>query len=106
VPTRILGEELNRKLRSLHLHISTCMCIMWTMASRNVTLALDEGLLKRAQAKAKKMNRSLNALIRDQLIMITSDVSEDVIKEFIQVTDEVAGSSRGKKWSRSELYDR
>lgn len=73
--------------------------------NRNITFSFDEDLLSRARVEAKRRKTSLNALLKNHLQALVSDSEDSWIDEFMKVTDEVAGNSKGKRWKRSDLYD-
>lgn len=72
----------------------------------NVTLSIDEELVRRAREYARVHETSLNKLIRDYLTMTVGDLPRDVAaEEFEVVARTMAGSSGGAAWSgRDELY--
>lgn len=70
----------------------------------NVTISLDENLLKAGRAYAERHNTSLNALIRTMLERTVTQQSEAWLDELMELLDTHAGRSRGKRWSRKELY--
>ena len=71
----------------------------------NVTLSIKEDLLKESRQYAQKHNTSLNALIRDMLSKIVRKKNKGWPEEFFALADRYKGNSKGKKWSREDLYD-
>ena len=71
----------------------------------NVTISIDEETLKASREYAKRHKTSLNALIRRLLEQRVRQRSTDWVAECFSLMDQVAASSRGKKWTRDELYD-
>lgn len=70
----------------------------------NVTLSIDEKLLKSGREYARKHNTSLNALIRNLLRRTIENQDPDWIHGVFSLMDSNPVSSEGKKWSREELY--
>ncbi len=71
----------------------------------NITLSLNEEILRAGREYARKHNTSLNALIRKFLRQTASKGSTDWLEECFTLMDKAGGNSRGKKWTREELYD-
>jgi hypothetical protein len=73
----------------------------------NVTLSLDEQLVKEARKRAEAVGKSLNQVIREHLEQLTGkrDAAADV-EEFIRLLRESKGNSRGWKFNREEIHDR
>jgi len=73
---------------------------------KEFTLSLDEQLIERAQTYATQQNTSLNGLIESLLEQILpSENSNAECSEFVRLTLENPGESRGRRWTREELYD-
>ncbi len=70
----------------------------------NITLSLDDDLLKAGRRYAQDPHTSLNALVRD-LLAGTVKPSPDHWKEIFRLADKAGWSSKGKKWKREDLYD-
>jgi hypothetical protein len=73
----------------------------------NLTLSIDERLLKEARRAARSMGKSLNQLVRDYLEHLTArnDPQRD-IEEIRRLSIEDKGRSRGWRFSRHELHGR
>ncbi|UCF03290.1 MAG: hypothetical protein JSV14_06525 [Deltaproteobacteria bacterium] len=71
----------------------------------NITISLDEELLKSGRRYAEKHNTSLNALLRDLLEQMVKPQSTAWLEECFQLMDRANASSHGKRWTRKELYD-
>jgi plasmid stability protein len=72
----------------------------------NVTLSIDDDVLRRCRAYAEAHGISLNALIRELLeraVPVSSDDAAD--QELNALMDDLKVSLRGKRWTRDELYD-
>ncbi|MCF8354170.1 MAG: DUF6364 family protein [Melioribacteraceae bacterium] len=73
--------------------------------TKNITLSMDSNLIKRARDYAKKRGKSLNSLIRELLNKELTEVTDKKINEMFLLMDKSNADSKGKKWSRDELYD-
>lgn len=71
----------------------------------NITISLDEELLKSGRQYAEKHNTSLNALIRNLLEQTVKSQSTAWLEECFMLMDRANASSHGKRWTREELYD-
>ena len=71
----------------------------------NVTISLDEDLLKAGRQYAKKHNTSVNALIRKLLEQTVKSQSKDWLDECFKLMDQAEVNSQGKQWKRENLYD-
>lgn len=73
---------------------------------RNVTLAIDDGLLVAGREYARRNRTTLNNLIRGYLEQLTTNRSNtDWIEETFAMADKAGGNSGGKSWKREDLYD-
>ncbi|MGH2951128.1 MAG: DUF6364 family protein [Solirubrobacterales bacterium] len=76
----------------------------------NLTLSIDEQLLRRARIKALEQGTSVNALVRDYLGDYASagNAAREAIEDAVAISAELdAGSgSGGRAWTRGDLYDR
>jgi len=71
----------------------------------NITISLDEELLKSGRRYAEKHNTSLNALIRNLLEQMVKPQSTAWLEECFGLMDRASVSSHGRRWTREELYD-
>lgn len=76
----------------------------------NLTLSIDDGVLRRARIHALEHGTSVNAMVRDYLCRLAGeDPAERAIAEFLDFArsrppaDEPTG---GRTWTRGELYER
>jgi hypothetical protein len=76
------------------------------MANKNVTLSIETELLNEARKVAAMRKTTVNALFREYLKGLINKSSHSWIDEFWLVSENIAGTSRGKKWSRDELHER
>ncbi|MHB0981680.1 MAG: DUF6364 family protein [Thermoleophilia bacterium] len=72
----------------------------------NLTLTIDDDVLKKARSRAAAEGTSVNAVVRDQLETYAGVREDrrravDVILDLARTTQ--AGSG-GRRWSRDELY--
>lgn len=73
---------------------------------KNVTISLDEELLKSARVKAAKEGISFQEYVRR---LVTREVATDPIKnldDFFALADKLNVKSDGKRRTREEIYDR
>ncbi len=77
---------------------------MWFM---NITLSVDERLVRRARKKADAMGKSLNQLVRDYLERLAgSDDAERDVAELRQLSRGSRGHARRWRFNRDELHER
>lgn len=69
----------------------------------NVTLSIEDDVLKRGREYAESHGISLNALIRALLERAISAPAAD--QELFDLMDQLKADSKGKRWTRDELYD-
>lgn len=73
----------------------------------NLTVSLNEKLVRDARKVAASMGKSLNQLIREYLERLSSTRSrEDDIAELMELSDRAKGRSRGWKFNRDEIHER
>jgi hypothetical protein len=73
----------------------------------NLTLSVDERLVKEARRAARAMGKSLNQLVRDYLEQFTArDDPRRDIDEIRRLSAEGEGRSRGWRFNRDELHGR
>ncbi len=71
----------------------------------NITLSIDEELLKSGRQYAEKHRTSVNALIRTLLEQTVKSDSVQWLDECFALMDRANARSRGKGWKREDLYD-
>ena len=73
----------------------------------NLTLSVDEGVVKRARRVARALGKSLNQLVREYLqsLALESDAERD-IEELRRLTTQGQGRSRGWRFDRDEIHAR
>lgn len=75
----------------------------------NLTLSVDDELLRRARMRALDLHTTVNALVRDYLESFAGEnPARQAIKDFLDIADSVHASSgpEGRAWNREDLYDR
>ena len=75
----------------------------------NLTLTVDEDILRQARIRALELGTSVNALVREYLKQLAgrSTAAEGVAELFAATQDAGAGSGpEGRTWTRGDLYDR
>ncbi len=73
----------------------------------NLTLSIDEQVLRRARKVARSMGKSVNQLVRDYLTELasTNDAERDV-EEIRRLSTEGGGRSGGWRFNRDEIHAR
>jgi hypothetical protein len=75
----------------------------------NLTITIDDELLKRARLRALERNTSVNALLREYLEAFAGDRSGSAARKRFTAIARAANSSsggKGRTWSRDELHER
>lgn len=77
--------------------------------TKNLTLAIDEELLKKAKKAAIDKNTTITALIRKHLEYISQQQEhkkQSVINELRSIYHKSKAKIGPKKWTREELHER
>jgi len=73
----------------------------------NITLSVNQRLLKEARRAARSMGKSLNQLVREYFEQLTSrDDARRDLEEIRRLTEEGGGRSKGWRYARAELHER
>lgn len=75
----------------------------------NLTVTVDERVLRRARIKAIEQGTSVNALVGDYLARYAGlGSTEKALAEFLEIAGRSHASSGpgGRTWRRDDLYDR
>jgi hypothetical protein len=75
----------------------------------NLTLTIDDELLKRARMRALEQDTSVNALVREYLEGLAGQArTQDAIGAVLELAERSHSGSGpdGRAWTRDELYDR
>ena len=72
---------------------------------QNITISMNEDLLKAGRKYAQEHHISFNAFLRHLLAKAVLKMTrKEWLKECFTLMDKAKGNSRGKKWNREELY--
>lgn len=74
----------------------------------NLTLAIDDDLLKRARMRALAEDTTVNALVRDFLADYADEEAKAAIARFLERADErrePGREERPRTWTRDQLYE-
>ena len=71
----------------------------------NITISLDEDLLKSGRRYAEKHQTSVNALIRKLLEQTVRLQSDAWLEECFTLMDRAGANSKGRRWQREDLYN-
>ena len=74
----------------------------------NLTLKIDEKLLRRARIRALEQGTTVNELVRNYLIQYAVPRADRMraLRRFLAIAEESQAGSGGRKLKRDELYDR
>ena len=75
---------------------------------KNVTLSIDESLLRQARQVATARGTSLNAMIRDFLREVTAreSATAEARRRIVEMCQEMDGEVGIRSWTRDELHER
>lgn len=74
----------------------------------NLTLAIDDEVLRRARIRALEQGTSVNAVVRDYIEGFAGESESDRgLREFVESACRSTGGSgpSGRAWTREELYE-
>lgn len=72
----------------------------------NLTLSVDEDVVRRARERVRTTGKSLNQVIREYLNQLAGDADpQDWVGRWEQASRAARGDSRGWKFDRDELYE-
>lgn len=73
----------------------------------NVTLSIEDNVMREARRRAEAMGTSVNQIVRDYLAQFVGLTDTAALaKEFEQLSRASKGNSRGWKFNREELHER
>ena len=73
----------------------------------NVTLSVDEALLRKAREVARRQGTSVNELFREYLkVLAAGRTDTDSAEELFALMDKAGGRLKGRTWTREEAHER
>ncbi len=75
----------------------------------NLTITIDDELLKKARIRSLSQGTSVNALLREYLAAYAGDTQAiEALKQFVDMArnSNSASGSEGRTWTRDEIHDR
>ena len=75
---------------------------------KNITLAIDEKLLKEVRKYAAEHDTSVNAIVREKLAEVVAPKKRiaDALKRMEMIADEAGMEVGPITWKRDDIYDR
>ena len=75
---------------------------------KNITLSIDEHVLRAVRKRAAELNSTVNALVREYLTTLAEheDRASKARKRMRKMSKESQGKLGRKTWSRDELHER
>lgn len=73
----------------------------------NLTLSVDDEIVKKARSRAEAMGKSVNQMVREYLEQLAGKPDLDTaVAEFRELTRNAKGNPRGWKFNREEIHER
>lgn len=74
----------------------------------NLTIAVEDEVLKKARLKALEQGTSVNALLRDYLthFAATRSAHEQAARDFLALAAKSKARRGSRRWTRDELHER
>jgi plasmid stability protein len=74
----------------------------------NLTITIDDEVLRRARLRALQQDTSVNALLRDYLTAFASADStwQQATDELLRLSTRAKSGRGGRRWTRDELHER
>ncbi len=74
----------------------------------NLTITIDDGVLKRARMRALEEGTSVNAELRRYLEIYSGETKDyrKIATDILELAKKSYCNSHGIKWKREEIYDR
>ncbi len=89
-------------------HVSATRNPCYTDPVANLTLAIDDDLLRRARIRALEQGTSVNAVVRDYLAAyVDTDSPLRAARRFLSIADEhpeTGTAGTGRTWTRNDIY--
>lgn len=74
----------------------------------NLTITIDDGLLRRARVRAAEIGTSVNAVLREYMTRWVGGVDErqQAVERLLERSARARSSRGGRRWTREELHER
>lgn len=74
----------------------------------NLTISIDEEILKKARMRALEQGTSVNAILRQHLERYVGADNQyrQATNAILAIAKRSKAASKGRRWTRDELYDR
>lgn len=74
----------------------------------NLTVAIDDEVLKRARLRATELGTSVNAMVREFLESFSGAGADRqrATQELLEMSEAATSERGGRRWTREELHDR
>ena len=81
--------------------------LCYTESVANLTLTIDDAVLRRARIRALEMDTSVNALVREYLTALASSDDTEEREALLALIDAstAGGEATGRTWAREEAYE-
>ncbi len=76
----------------------------YNVIMKNITLSIDEETLDAGREYAQRHQTTLNGLVRDLLVKTVLADRKAAVTEMFRLMDAHPGNSKGRRWTREELY--
>ena len=73
---------------------------------KNTTISIDEQTLEEARSYAGRLGYSFNAWVNKIIENAIRRSPEKSMGELLSLADSCVGNSKGKRWTRDEIYER
>ena len=74
----------------------------------NLTVTVDDEVLKRARLRATEQGTSVNAVVRDYLEQYagTRSAQEQALLKLLELSEQARSKRGRRKWNRDDLHER
>jgi len=76
----------------------------YNVIMKNITLSIDEETQDAGREYAQRHQTTLNGLVRDLLVKTVLADRKAAVTEMFRLMDAHPGNSKGRRWTREELY--
>jgi hypothetical protein len=73
---------------------------------KNTTLSFDDFLLAKARNIADSLGISFNSWVNRLIKTEIESSQKQQVQELLRLADQLEGNSKGKSWTRDEIYER